>query len=120
MKDYLTYENARNKANKKLYCDILIAAYPCEQSLLMAHHLCIQLPEMEDADEIPAADTLIFDHEIMSRAFGSLPRAVEVMQACAAVPVEERDQLLGELFYGSRDTTPEPESEKTWTRSTFP
>lgn len=103
MKDFLLYENQRNKEHRELYQSLLAVAYPEEESpALIAHHLTFSLPGT-DPNEIPSADTLIFDHDIMRRVFGEEvlrgePRYVRVMVDCAKVDCTQRDNVLREWF----------------------
>ena len=97
MKDYLSYENQRNKRNAKLYTDIIKAAFGEECQVLIGHHLTFeQGGDLNTENEIPSADTLMFDHEIMRKIFGE--RAKSIMMKLAEKPVEERDEYLKEVF----------------------
>ena len=103
-KDYLSYENDRNKRRHKLYTDILTVAFGNE-GILIAHHLVFG--GGDSPDEIPSADTLIFDHDIMQKIFGDDFKWVLTQLACE--PCESRDELLATLFYqrpGSPAVTP--------------
>src|SRR5689334_9675890 len=99
MKDFLGFENARNKEHAALYTSILQVALQSERqlSVLIGHHLCLEINgDLNTENEIPAADTLIFDHEIMSAVFGD--RAINIMQQLAAVPCQLRDEHLSKFF----------------------
>lgn len=52
-------------------------------------------------EEVPSADTLIFDHDIAIKIWGK-DHYKEVLCKLASVPIEERDQLLHSLYYGKR------------------
>ena len=95
IKDYLTSENERNKTHAALYVQMLRHAFR-EQSdfaVLIGHHLTFEFGgSIETENEIPSADTLMFDHDIMTRVFAE--RAVLVMMSLARVPVETRDEVL--------------------------
>jgi hypothetical protein len=100
-KDYLGFENARNKQFAKLFEDMIRAAYGHNNDVLIGHHLTFeQHGNIATENEIPAADTLIFDHELMGRVFG--PKMYEVIHELAMLPVERRDARLSELFYSRR------------------
>lgn len=90
MKDYLSAENARNHRNHKIYERLLKAATGAGE-VLIVHHLTFMIPGQE-ANEIPSADTLIFDLELMTNVFGS--KAQSVMQQLAVCNVDTRDALL--------------------------
>lgn len=97
-KDYLGTENARNKKNAKLFEDIIKAAYGNENDVLVGHHLVFeQHGVISTENEIPAADTLIFCHDLMGAIFGDY--AVDVMVELAVLPADKRDERLGAIFY---------------------
>jgi hypothetical protein len=50
-----------------------------------------QRGNLETENEIPSADTLLFDHEVMTRVFGD--RAVSIMVHLASIPAESRDEV---------------------------
>lgn len=73
------------------------------KDVIIAHHLVFVTEERREdgfvyqiVEEIPAADTLIFDHEIARRLWGSQWR--EVLKALALEPSETRDNLLKTYF----------------------
>lgn len=94
MKDFLTYENGRNKTHRALYQAILKIAFPKEETpALIVHHLTFT-DGGKEPNEIPSADTLIFDHDIMGRVFGD--DAIPVMIDCARVDCTKREKVLAE------------------------
>jgi hypothetical protein len=93
MKDYLGYENERNKKNALLYQTILQRAWGKDLDVLVGHHICFeQNKDIKTENEIPSADTLMFDHEIMTKVFGD--DASSIMASLARAPVETRDYVL--------------------------
>lgn len=87
IKDYLGVENARNKANAKLYEALIKAAFGQHNDVLVGHHLTFeQHGDIDTENEIPAADTLIFDHLLMQAVFGD--EAMRIMTACAQMPAD--------------------------------
>jgi hypothetical protein len=72
IKSFLSTEGKRNRANADLYLSILQIAYPGEVlDVIVGHHICFEFDkDIATENEIPAADTLLFDHEIMGRVFG--------------------------------------------------
>jgi len=72
VKSFLSTEGKRNRANADLYLDMLQLAYPGEVlDVIVGHHICFEFDkDIATENEIPAADTLLFDHEIMSKIFG--------------------------------------------------
>jgi hypothetical protein len=94
-KDFLTYENGRNKLNHKLYTDILHECFGSE-GVIIGHHLTFGGDD--NPNEIPSADTFLFDHEIMFHVFGV--NFMKVLTSLASVPAEERDRVLANFYYG--------------------
>lgn len=99
IKDYLGYENQRNKTHAALYTRLIQRAFGNNAgnagncAVLIGHHLTFELDgDLSTENEIPSADTLIFDHSIMQAVFGA--DAVRIMQALASVPAEDRDDML--------------------------
>lgn len=87
MRDFLSTENARNKAHAELFTRMIQAAYGKECDVLIGHHLTFEVHgEIQTENEIPSADTLLFCHEIMSAVFGVA--AIEIMQELASMPSE--------------------------------
>lgn len=74
VKSFLSTEGKRNRANADLYLDMLRIAYPGEKlDVIVGHHICFEFDgDISTENEIPAADTLLFDHEIMGRIFGQV------------------------------------------------
>lgn len=99
IKDYQAYENQRNKRSTQLFHDMLRAAFgELASEIIIAHHLNFEHgSDIGTINEIPSADTLIFDHEIMGRIFGK-EMALKHMMLLATVPVERRDNVLEILF----------------------
>lgn len=93
-KDYLTYENNRNKQNAKFLKEVITKCFGPQESVVIAHHLCYGT--IDDSVEIPAIDTLYFDHDIMSKLFGE--NALMVMVKLAKAPVPDRDHVFKNFF----------------------
>jgi hypothetical protein len=106
MKLEAQYENDRNVASAKLFEDIILEAFDVQdRKVICAHHLTfVRAERREDGftyqivQEIPSADALIFDHEIAAKIWG--PEFQHILTLLALRPVETRDQLLAELYYG--------------------
>ncbi len=104
MKDYLGSENARNKQHAALYTAMMKAAFGSNAAVLIGHHLTFELNgDIATENEIPSADTMIFDHDVMGAIFGA--RSIAIMQELAATPVEQRDALLA-CYWNSRAACP--------------
>lgn len=98
-----TYENDRNAENNQLFKDIIREAFGVTD-VIVAHHLVYVTQEMRSGfnyqivEEIPSADTLIFDHMIAQKIWGSDYK--DVLVRLAHEPCETRDALLHDLYYG--------------------
>jgi len=108
------YENDRNAESADLFKAIIREAFGVTD-VIVAHHIVYVKPErrvrkvegMPDMEydfqlieEVPSADTLIFDHEVASKIWGEGFRTVLIKLALE--PVETRDKLLAELYYGRK------------------
>lgn len=91
LKDYLNYENERNHKNHALYERLMRRALGQDTQILVKHHLTFEVAGQEP-NEVPSADTLMFDHDLMTKVFGH--RALAVMAQLAIRAAEERDEKL--------------------------
>ena len=107
LKDWLGYELGRNKANSDLYVKLLKKAIGklsqgSRVEVLIGHHITFELGDgtkeldINTENEIPSADCLMFDHDIMDAVFGRM--AIPLMIALAGAPCGERDVILGKAF----------------------
>lgn len=104
------WENKRNKTSGDLFERIIIEATGASK-VIIAHHLTYvaegfgtdedgrQYP-IEVVEELPSADTLIFDHVIARKIWGVRWR--EMLKELALEPVETRDALLARLYNGRK------------------
>lgn len=103
-----SYENDRNAASSELLKAMLREAYNVSD-VIIAHHLVFVTVDHRPDDkgvffdyqvveEIPAIDTLIFDHEIAAKIWGENFKDVLMQLACE--PCTTRDKLLANLYYG--------------------
>lgn len=90
-KNYEVYENERNTRNHQLYERLVRKAFGADTNVLVVHHITFQVAGGEP-NEIPSADTLMFDHVLMRKVFGE--DYSEVMASLALSPVETRDKVL--------------------------
>ena len=98
-----SWENDRNAASRPLFTEMLKEALGIDQTII-AHHL-VYVKMVDDytiVEEIPSADALIFNHEIMRKLFGD--GFLSVLQTLACEPCETRDAKLAE-FYNARKVT---------------
>ncbi len=96
------FENCRNAIGSDLFKRVLREVYNV-QDVIIAHHLVYVKTERhadgfeyQIVEEVPSADTLIFDHEIARKLFGGSFRNQLCKLACE--PVETRDALFAELL----------------------
>lgn len=93
VKSYLHEEGQRNRVNAALYERLIKAAFGQHVPVMVGHHLAFESDgTLASENEIPAADTLLFDHQIMGATFGA--QALDVMRQLCAVPAEQRDALV--------------------------
>jgi hypothetical protein len=98
-----SYENERNAEASNLIKDILREVFQCGD-VIVAHHLVYIVTEHRDGfeyqivEEIPAVDTLIFEHRIAKKLWGD--QWQDVLIQLALEPVATRDRLLAKLYYG--------------------
>lgn len=96
-----SYENDRNAENADLYKAIIRECFKVTD-VIVAHHLVYVTSETRDGfryeyvEEIPAADTLIFDHNIAEKVWGLNFKEKLIQLACE--PIATRDKLLRKLY----------------------
>lgn len=100
------YENDRNGENSAIYKAIIREAFGVTD-VICGHHLVYQIEDHRGdgftytfVEEIPSADTLIFDHEVAQKIWGDNFREVLIKLVCEPVP--DRDKLLTELYQGRK------------------
>lgn len=99
------YENDRNADSAELFKAIIREAYGVKD-VIIAHHLVYVTREKRDGfdyeivQEIPSADTLIFDHAVARKIWGDQYKSILTRLACE--PVETRDTLLHLLYYSRK------------------
>lgn len=98
-----TFENNRNAENAELFKCIIRKVFGVSD-VIVAHHLVYVKVENRDGfdyqivEEIPSADTMIFDHDVARALWGDQWQANLV--SLALTPVEQRDDLLAALCRG--------------------
>ncbi len=96
------YENDRNAEFSPCFKAVIREAFNVTD-VICAHHL-VYVSTEKHADgfeyqivqEIPAADTLIFDHGVAQKIWGADWRTI--LMRLAMEPVETRDQLFSAMF----------------------
>lgn len=101
-KYFLHYENDRNQLNTDLYKRFLGIAFGAEEHelVLVGHHFMCESQRpgnsaeenLRTINEIPSADTALFDHDIMRAVFGA--DFLDVIKALAVVPASDREKIL--------------------------
>lgn len=96
------YENDRNGENSETYKAIIREAYGVTD-VICGHHLVYQVEDKRAdgftytfVEEIPSADTLIFDHDVAKKIWGAGYKSILVHLALE--PTATRDELLTRLF----------------------
>lgn len=99
-----SYENDRNADCAQCFKEVIREACGV-QDVIIAHHLVYVREERHSdgftyqvVEEIPSADTLIFDHDIARKIWGENFTSILARLACE--PVETRDKLFMSLYYG--------------------
>jgi hypothetical protein len=95
VKSFLSTEGKRNRANADLYLDLLQRAYPGQVlDVIVGHHICFEFDkDIATENEIPAADTLLFDLDIMGAVFGKA-NAVALMHQLVELPDAKREDYV--------------------------
>lgn len=96
------YENDRNAESSDLFKSIIRESYGVKD-VIIAHHLVYVREEVRAdgftysiVEEVPSADTLIFDHKVAEKIWGEGFR--DVLVKLVLEPVETRDALLATLY----------------------
>lgn len=85
-------EDQRNQDAHRTFIRFFHRAFGKDCKIVVAHHLVI-IPAGETPLEIPSADTLWFDHDLMGKVFGK-DDAETLMQALAARRPESRESFV--------------------------
>lgn len=103
-KYWLQAENDRNVHNGSLFVNIIKAAFGIDEVVMVGHHFVFEprtaMTELDltKLNEIPSADTVLFDHDIMGAVFGPVSGMVIVELAKHPVSTGARDAKARELF----------------------
>lgn len=96
------YENDRNGENSTLYKAIIREAFGVTD-VICGHHLVYEVEDKradgftyQIIEEIPSADTLIFDHNVAKKIWGNAWQ--DNLVKLALEPCATRDKLLGQLW----------------------
>lgn len=98
------FENDRNARMRECFKEVIRKVYGV-QDVIVGHHLVYVVAykdkdgfEIQVIEEIPAADTLLFDHDVAQKLWGDEWQGVLTRLACT--PVGDRDELFRSLYYG--------------------
>lgn len=97
-KYWLQFENDRNTHHGQIFIDLIKRAFRTDEVVMVGHHFvfepqeAMQKLDLTQLNEIPSADTLLFDHDIMTAVFGE--RAVPLMVEMAKVSCVSRDEII--------------------------
>jgi hypothetical protein len=97
-KNWIGDEGRRNREHAALFAGLITRAYGTTFELFVGHHVAFKArhQNLTTENEIPSADTLIFDHEIMKEVFGD--KYLGVLVQLAQVPCGQREELLSKLM----------------------
>jgi hypothetical protein len=94
---YLSGEGKRNRHNADLYEALLCVAWGIGCSVMTGHHIAFLFNgDLMTEDEIPSADTLLFDLEIMGAVFGA--ERDSLLQTLALQGRNERENTVRARF----------------------
>ncbi len=101
-KYYLQAENDRNTHNGMIFIEIIKRAFRVDEVVMVGHHFVFEPQsamkqlDLTQLNEIPSADTMLFDHPIMIAVFGD--EALPLMARLSQVGCEARDALVREAL----------------------
>lgn len=97
------WENDRNAAASPCFKAMIREAYGV-QDVIIGHHLIYETRDKradgyvyEVVEEIPSADTLLFDHDVAKKIWG-LSRYLDVLKILATTPQTQRDGMAAKLY----------------------
>lgn len=94
--NFLMVENARNHDAHRTFERFLHRAIgPCR--VLVAHHIVFIPAGSDDPTEIPSADSLCFNHQLMTKVFGEVS-APAIMLTLAKRTPDLRDKVLADFL----------------------
>lgn len=94
---YLSGEGKRNRANADLFQAMLCIAWGDGCSVITGHHVSFLFDgDLSTEDEVPSADCVLFDHDIMGKVF---PRDyLFIMRTIAPMLRYERENYVRDLI----------------------
>jgi hypothetical protein len=96
MKNYVQDEYTRNKNACATYEQLLKLAFGKDAVVIVSHHIIVK-PKVGDTQEIPSADTILFDPTIMGLAFGAA-KAKAIAIDLAMMQPEQREPWVQHIL----------------------
>lgn len=102
IKSYFKTEAARNRDNAELFEKMVRIAFGDYLAVIVGHHITFEdtrgapKDNIATENEIPSADTLLFDHDIMTAVFGD--EALTIMQTLATLKPGYREAYVVEYM----------------------
>lgn len=94
---FLSGEGKRNRANADLFQAMLCLAWGEGCTVITGHHVSFLFDgKLETEDEVPSADCLLFDHDIMSELFPD--RYLKIMRRISGMRRYERENYVRQLL----------------------
>lgn len=94
---YLSGEGKRNRANADLFQAMLHIAWGEGVTVITGHHVSFLFDgDLATEDEIPSADCLLFDHDVMATLFPA--DYTQIMVELAPLGRYERENRMRELM----------------------
>lgn len=94
--NFLQSEDSRNVSGHKFFEQFLRRAVGPNVQVLVAHHI-VFIDEDGVPNEIPSADTLLFNPELMGKVFGDVQAKVIMLTLAARAP-NLRDRVMGDFL----------------------
>lgn len=93
---YLSGEGKRNRHNADLFHAMLCIAWGQDCAVITGHHVSFMFDgDLSTEDEVPSADCLLFDHEVMRAIFPGDYR--DILQRLALMQRYDRENLVRAL-----------------------
>lgn len=94
---YLSGEGKRNRHNADLFQALLCQSWGLGCSVMTGHHVAFLFDgDLATEDEVPSADCLLFDLEIMGEVFGTERDAI--LHAIVTMPRGDRENYVRARF----------------------
>jgi hypothetical protein len=95
MRDLLS-ETTRNSTHHRVFIRFLHRAFGMDAKVMVAHHFVV-IPNGKPPIEIPSADSLWFDTELMEQVFGNDDAAI-IMATLASRKPDDRETFVSGML----------------------